>query len=107
MWPRPRGEFRPAHWRYSEAKAALDAAGRLINTELAERRNLILANPAGGYCDEDLAIRRGDRVEEFAGPFEAGASVLDALLWLRAHRDRSSPARQWGGEMPTVSPSRW
>jgi gentisate 1,2-dioxygenase len=34
-----------------EGKAALDAAGRLINTELAERRNLILANPTGdGYA---------------------------------------------------------
>jgi gentisate 1,2-dioxygenase len=46
LWPEPRREFRPAHWRYTEAKAALDAAGRLISTELAERRNLILGNPA-------------------------------------------------------------
>ncbi len=48
LWPEPRREFRPAHWRYAQAKAALDAAGRLINTELAERRNLILGNPAEG-----------------------------------------------------------
>ncbi len=39
---------RPAHWRYAQAKGALDAAGRLINTELAERRNLILINPLEG-----------------------------------------------------------
>ena len=37
-------------WSYAQAKGALDAAGRLINTELAERRNLILQNPAGGYA---------------------------------------------------------
>ena len=29
-------------------RAALDAAGRFVNTELAERRNLILANPVAG-----------------------------------------------------------
>ena len=40
--------FRPAHWRYSDCRTALDAAGRLINTELAERRNLILRNPVDG-----------------------------------------------------------
>ena len=35
------------HWRYSECRAALDAAGRLINTELAERR-MVLRNPVEG-----------------------------------------------------------
>ena len=44
----PHTAFKPTHWRYSECKAALDAAGRLINTELAERRNLILRNPVEG-----------------------------------------------------------
>ena len=48
LWESPRKTFVPAHWRYREAKAALDAAGRLINTELAERRNLILFNPVPG-----------------------------------------------------------
>ncbi|MGH7087929.1 MAG: cupin domain-containing protein, partial [Stellaceae bacterium] len=48
LWPAPRLSFRPFHWRYAEAKGALDAAGRLINTELAERRNLILVNPLDG-----------------------------------------------------------
>src|SRR5262249_54108333 len=38
----------PAHWKYELARGALDAAGRLINTALAERRNLILFNPAEG-----------------------------------------------------------
>jgi gentisate 1,2-dioxygenase len=48
LWDEPRKTFIPAHWRYEQAKAALDAAGRLINTELAERRNLILFNPIPG-----------------------------------------------------------
>ena len=48
LWPLPNREFVPAHWAYREAKAALNAAGRFVNTELAERRNLILANPIEG-----------------------------------------------------------
>jgi gentisate 1,2-dioxygenase len=48
LWEEPRKTFIPVHWRYDQAKAALDAAGRLINTELAERRNLILFNPIKG-----------------------------------------------------------
>jgi len=46
LWPVPRKNFAPALWKYEQARGALDAAGRLINTELAERRNLILFNPA-------------------------------------------------------------
>lgn len=48
LWPAPRKTFVPAHWQYESARGALDAAGRLINTALAERRNLILYNPAEG-----------------------------------------------------------
>jgi gentisate 1,2-dioxygenase len=48
LWPAPRKTFVPAHWRYELARGALDAAGRLINTALAERRKLILFNPADG-----------------------------------------------------------
>ena len=45
---RSRGAFPPRHWRYNECRQALDAAGRLIGTDLAERRNLILRNPVEG-----------------------------------------------------------
>jgi gentisate 1,2-dioxygenase len=48
LWPTPHKTFMPAHWSYAQGKAALDAAGRLIDTKLAERRNLILANPLEG-----------------------------------------------------------
>jgi gentisate 1,2-dioxygenase len=50
LWPEPKKMFRPYRWSYDQAKGALDAAGRLINTELAERRNLILMNPSEGYA---------------------------------------------------------
>src|SRR5262245_55336821 len=40
MWPSPRPKFRPAVWRYTAAKAALDQAGEFVPVEQAERRNL-------------------------------------------------------------------
>ncbi len=48
LWASPRENFLPFHWSWEEGKAALDAAGRLVDTELAERRNLILFNPVEG-----------------------------------------------------------
>jgi succinate dehydrogenase/fumarate reductase-like Fe-S protein len=40
-----------------------------------------------------LRICRGDHYDEFAVPFEDGASVLDALLWIRVHSDPSLAIR--------------
>ncbi|HEY3916460.1 MAG TPA: cupin domain-containing protein [Stellaceae bacterium] len=48
LYPAPKRKFPAAIWHWAQAKPALDAAGRLINTELAERRNLILANTGAG-----------------------------------------------------------
>ena len=48
LWPLPKKEFQPAHWSYAQTGAVLDAAGAVVSTELAERRNLILANPLPG-----------------------------------------------------------
>jgi gentisate 1,2-dioxygenase len=48
MWDRPAGAFVPGHWTFSDARAMLDSAGELVSPELAERRNLILLNPAEG-----------------------------------------------------------
>lgn len=48
MWKRPRSAFMPAHWQYASIKPALMAAGRLIGTGEAERRNFILRNPVEG-----------------------------------------------------------
>lgn len=48
LYPLPKKEFLPARFSWEIGRAALDAAGRFVNTELAERRNLILANPVPG-----------------------------------------------------------
>lgn len=48
LWPSPRKSFVPAHWSFAVSRPALDAAGRFVSTELAERRNLILSNPIPG-----------------------------------------------------------
>ncbi|HEY4068669.1 MAG TPA: cupin domain-containing protein [Burkholderiaceae bacterium] len=48
LYPQPKQRFAGARWRYADARAALHAAGRLVGTEWAERRNLILANPIPG-----------------------------------------------------------
>jgi gentisate 1,2-dioxygenase len=48
LWATPRKSFLPAHWSYGLAKPALDAAGKFVSTEFAERRNLILSNPVPG-----------------------------------------------------------
>ncbi|MGH7090056.1 MAG: cupin domain-containing protein [Stellaceae bacterium] len=45
---RAQSAYMPGHWRYDECKAVLDAAGRLIDVSLAERRNLVLRNPIKG-----------------------------------------------------------
>ena len=47
LWHEPRTAFQPRHWRYDVGRLALDQAGRWIDTELAERRNLLLFNPVG------------------------------------------------------------
>lgn len=55
MWPRPRSAFVPAHWPYARIRPALVAAGRVIGTDQAERRNFILRNPIAG---NDFATTR-------------------------------------------------
>jgi gentisate 1,2-dioxygenase len=47
LWKEPRTEYQPLHWRYEVGALALDQAGRWMDTELAERRNLLLFNPVG------------------------------------------------------------
>jgi len=48
MWAEPLSDFVPMHWQWKTARAGLSAAGDLIDTTLAERRNLILVNSANG-----------------------------------------------------------
>jgi gentisate 1,2-dioxygenase len=44
--PAPRSALQAAHWRYAELREQVLEAGRLITAEEAERRVLILENPA-------------------------------------------------------------
>ncbi|CAN5226640.1 cupin domain-containing protein [soil metagenome] len=46
LWAEPRTAFRPRIWRFAESRAALERAGDLISTELAERRNLLMFDDA-------------------------------------------------------------
>ena len=55
LWPQMRSEFVPARWRYAEARQAMKAAGRLIGTDQAERRNFVMRNPIPG---NDIATLR-------------------------------------------------
>jgi gentisate 1,2-dioxygenase len=55
LWHEMHSEFVPAHWSYTEAKWAMEAAGRLIGTDLAERRNFVMRNPIPG---NDIATLR-------------------------------------------------
>ena len=48
LWKEPRTDYKPMVWRWAAAKAGLDAAGRLIDAEQAERRNLFMVNPIEG-----------------------------------------------------------
>ncbi len=48
MWPRASSAFKPVHWRYEQIRPALVTAGRVIGTDLAERRNFVLRNPIPG-----------------------------------------------------------
>lgn len=55
LWPESKSAYKVAHWRWDECKAAMDGAAKLIDTELAERRNLVLRNP---IPDNDFATTR-------------------------------------------------
>ena len=45
---RPLSEFVPALWGYAEIKAALDAAGKLVDVKWSSRRNFVMRNPFPG-----------------------------------------------------------
>ena len=86
IYPHPRTAFVPAHWRYQEGRAALDAACAFVSTELAERRNLILINPHEGN-DYPTArtlvaayqlVRGGERARSHRHVPNALRLVLDA-----------------------------
>jgi gentisate 1,2-dioxygenase len=48
MWAAPKPKFRPAVWRFADAKRALDASHNMVPADQTERRNLIMVNPIEG-----------------------------------------------------------
>ncbi|WP_431940485.1 cupin domain-containing protein [Nocardia grenadensis] len=48
LWPEPRTNFLPERWRYADIKSVLDAAGRLVDHSMADRRNVTMRNPLEG-----------------------------------------------------------
>jgi gentisate 1,2-dioxygenase len=48
LWAEPRKNLVPAAWSYATIKSVLDAAGRLVDHTMADRRNVTLTNPAEG-----------------------------------------------------------
>jgi gentisate 1,2-dioxygenase len=48
MWASPQPKFRPAIWRFADAKKALDASHNMVPADQTERRNLIMVNPIEG-----------------------------------------------------------
>ena len=44
LWPEPRTAYTPMLWSYQVGKTALDRAALWMDTEMAERRNLLLFN---------------------------------------------------------------
>lgn len=81
LWPQPDSQFTPRHWRYGEARLALDKAGEWISTELAERRNLLMFNPVG---DNDYSTVR---------TLVAAYQMVRPGEYARAHRHSPSALR--------------
>lgn len=81
LWKEPTTEFKPMHWRYAEAMAALDRAGEWIGTDLAERRNLLMYNPVG---DNDYASTR---------TLVAAYQMIKPGEYARAHRHSPNALR--------------
>ena len=81
LWKEPRTDYRPLHWRYEVGALALDQAGRWMDTEMAERRNLLLFNPVG---DNDY-----DTVRTLVVAFQ----MIKPGEYARAHRHTPNAMR--------------
>lgn len=48
LWNPMQSVFVPHHWKYADAKSLMIEAGRMLGTDVAERRNFIMRNPIPG-----------------------------------------------------------
>ena len=49
IWKEPKKALEPAIWKWADGRAALEEVARIVGPEHAERRNLIMRNPAEGH----------------------------------------------------------
>jgi gentisate 1,2-dioxygenase len=49
IWKEPKKALEPAIWKWSAGRTALEEVARIVGPEHAERRNLIMRNPAEGH----------------------------------------------------------
>ena len=117
LWKEPRTSFVPMIWHYADAKPGLDAAGRLINAEQAERWGFvnrvvefddllpaalslakrIAANPPlGVQTSKELALRAQDMPIEQGLRMESMLSHIarqteDAQEGPRAYAEKRKP----------------
>lgn len=48
LWAEPRKNLVPYRWKYRDIQSVLDAAGRLVDHSMADRRNVTMRNPVEG-----------------------------------------------------------
>ncbi|MDE1917013.1 MAG: cupin domain-containing protein [Sphingomonadales bacterium] len=84
LWREPSKNFLPCRWKYSEVKPILAAAGHLIGTDKAERRNLTMFNPVEGNIyptvNTLVAAYQMIRPGEFARAHRHTANALRLIL---------------------------
>jgi gentisate 1,2-dioxygenase len=84
MWKQPQSRFVPGLWRFAAARATLEAAGRLIGVEQADRRNFALRNPAPGTNFEttrtQVAAYQMIKPGEYAPPHRHAPHALRMIL---------------------------
>jgi gentisate 1,2-dioxygenase len=86
LWDSPLDSFHPVVWRYEAARTLLNRAAQLVSVELAERRNLIMANPLAGNtyattCTQVLAYQLllpGEQARTHRHSPHAGRLVLES-----------------------------
>lgn len=84
LWAEPRANFRPHAWHYRDVRPILDRAGDLVDTRLAERRNLTMFNPVEGnvYSTVRTLVAAYQMVKpgEFARAHRHTANALRLIL---------------------------
>ena len=104
MWPEPKPKFKPAVWRFADAKKALDASHNMVPADQTERRNLIMVNPIEGNTYATTrhlvaayqCVMAGD-TRAHAPPFGRRAAARAAGQARHLHHRQRRPHRHGAG----------